>query len=127
MAFQALQTAVYLIKSISGELVWRLCLSCAYFGMSMAGMGMPLSMFFTIPLEGLAPEELPPEAVVGIVAGFMARFVFYLLIFALLILVFMVSAGYIPYGLYGAGASLRSKDFRYVVIGSRLERYLEQR
>lgn len=126
VAFQALQAAVYHITLILGGLVWGLCLFCSYFGMFMAGMGMPLSMFFTMPLEGPNPEELPPGAVVGIVVGFMAMFVFYLLIFALLILMLLLWAAYIAYGLYGAVASLRGKDFRYVLIGSRLERYLKQ-
>ena len=126
VAFQALQAAVYHITLILGGLVCGMCLFCAYFGMFIAGIGMPLSMFFTIPLEGPAPEELPPGAVVGIIVGCLAMFVFYLLIFALLLLVLMLWAAYIAYGLYGAVATLRGKDFRYVLIGSRLERYLKQ-
>jgi uncharacterized Tic20 family protein len=126
VAFQALQAAVYHITLILGGLVWGLCLMCSYFGIFVAGMGLPLSMFFTIPLEGPTPEELPPGAVVGIIVGFVAMFVFYLLIFALLLLVLMLWAAYIAYGLYGAVATLRGKDFRYVIIGSRLERYLKQ-
>jgi uncharacterized Tic20 family protein len=126
VAFQALQAAAYHITLILGGLVFGLCLFCVYFGMFIAGMGMPLSMFFTIPIQGPTPEELPPGAVVGVIVGFMAIFVLYLLIFALLMLIFVLWLAYIAYGLYGAVASLRGKDFRYVIIGSRLERYLEQ-
>lgn len=126
VAFQALQAAAYHLTLILGGLAFGICLFCVYFGMFMAGMGMPLSMFFTIPIQGPTPEELPPGAVVGIVVGFMAIFVLYLLIFALLMLIFVLWLAYIAYGLYGAVASLRGKDFRYVIIGSRLERYLEQ-
>jgi hypothetical protein len=51
--------------------------------------------------------------------------VFYVAIFGLLFLGLGVWAAYIGYGLYGAVANLRGKDFRYVVLGPRLERYLE--
>jgi hypothetical protein len=47
------------------------------------------------------------------------------LIFGLLLLGLAVWGAYIGYGLYGAVAALRGKDFRYVFLGPRLERYLE--
>ena len=50
--------------------------------------------------------------------------VFYVAIFGLLLLGLAVWAAYIGYGLYGAVANLRGKDFRYAILGSRLERYL---
>ena len=58
--------------------------------------------------------------------GFLGMIVFYVAIFGLLFLGLAVWAAYIGYGLYGAVANLRGKDFRYAILGSRLERYLEQ-
>jgi hypothetical protein len=52
--------------------------------------------------------------------------VFYLAIFGLFFLGLAVWGAYIGYGLYGAVATLQGKDFRYVILGPRLERYLEQ-
>jgi len=35
-----------------------------------------------------------------------------------------VWGAYVGYGLYGAVANLRGKEFRYWILGPRLERYL---
>lgn len=87
---------------------------------------MPFSMVFTMPAEGPAPADLPPEALVPMVLGILGAIVFYLLLFGLLFLGLAVWAAYLAYGLYGAVANLRGKDFRYVIIGPRLERYLAE-
>jgi len=59
------------------------------------------------------------------VLGFLGMIIFYVAIFGLMFLGLAVWAAYIGYGLYGAVANLRGKDFRYAILGSRLERYLE--
>jgi prepilin signal peptidase PulO-like enzyme (type II secretory pathway) len=68
---------------------------------------------------------LPPEALIPILLGFLGMIVFYLATFGLLFLGLAVWGAYIGYGLYGAVANLQGKDFRYVIIGPRLERYLK--
>jgi uncharacterized Tic20 family protein len=127
VAFQALQAAVYHVTLILGGLVCGVCVFCAYFGMLVTGIAMSLSMFFALPMEGPPRGEAPPEAVIPILLGGLAIFVVYLVIFGLLAIVLVLWVTFIAYGLYGAAASLQGKDFRYVVIGPRLEQYLEQR
>jgi len=126
VAFQALQAAAYHMTLMLAGLVCGICYFCTWFGMIAAGLGMPLSIFLTMPPEGTPTDELPPEAVIGILLGFLVTFILYLLIFALLLLGLVAWVAYVGYGLYGAVASLRGRDFRYVIIGPRLERYLEQ-
>lgn len=126
VAFQALQAAVYHMTLILAGLVCGVCYLFTYFGMIIGALGMPLSMLFTLPTQGAPTEELPPEAVIGMVLGFVAMFFFYLLVFGLMVLGVVAWLAYISYGLYGAVASLQGKEFRYVVIGPRLERYLEE-
>ena len=126
IAFQALQAGVYHMTLILAGLACGVCWVCSYFGMIVGAIAMPLSMAFTLPAEGAPSSDMPPEAMIPIVFGFLGMIVFYLAIFGLLFLGLAVWAAYIGYGLYGAVANLRGKDFRYVVIGPRLERYLQQ-
>jgi len=126
VAFQALQAAVYHMTLILAGLVCGVCYLFTYFGMIIGALGMPLSMLFTLPPEGAGAEDLPPEAAVGMILGFMVMFFFYLLVFGLMALGVVAWLAYISYGLYGAVASLRGKEFRYVILGPRLERYLEE-
>jgi uncharacterized Tic20 family protein len=126
IAFQALQAGVYHMTLILAGLACGVCWVCSYFGMIVGAIAMPLSMAFTLPAEGAPGGDLPPEAAIPMLFGFLAMIVFYIAIFGLLFLGLAVWAAYIGYGLYGAVANLRGRDFRYVVIGPRLERYLQQ-
>ena len=126
IAFQALQAAVYHMTLILAGMACGVCWACSYFGMIVGVIAMPLSMAFTLPGEGAASSDLPPEAAIPMLFGFLAMIVFYVAIFALLFLGLAVWAAYIGYGLYGAVANLQGKDFRYAILGSRLERYLQQ-
>ncbi len=124
VAFQALQAAVYHITLIIAGLVCGVCFFCYYVAMIVGGIAMPLLL--AIPGAGASGEELPPEAVIPILLGILGMIVFYLAIWGLMLLGLGVWAAYIGYGLYGAVANLQGKDFRYPILGSRLERYLQQ-
>jgi uncharacterized Tic20 family protein len=125
VAFQALQAGVYHMTLILAGLACGVCYLCSYLGMIVGAIAMPISMAFTMPGPGPSGEDLPPEALIPILLGFLGMIVFYLAIFGLLFLGLAVWGAYIGYGLYGAVANLRGKDFRYAFLGSRLERYLE--
>jgi uncharacterized membrane protein len=125
VAFQALQAAVYHMTLILAGLACGVCYFCSYLGMIVGIMGIPVSMFFTMPPQGPTPEEMPPAALIPVGLGFLGMIVFYLAIFGLLFLGLAVWAAYIGYGLYAAVATLRGKDFRYAILGPRLQRYLE--
>lgn len=126
VAFQALQAGVYHMTLILAGLACGVCYFCGYLGMLVGVISVPISMVFTLPQQGPTPEELPPEALIPLVLTFLGMIVFYVLIFGLLFLGLAVWVVYIAYGLYGAVANLRGQDFRYVIIGPRLERYLKQ-
>jgi hypothetical protein len=125
LAFQALQAGVYHMTLILAGLTCGVCYCCSYLGMMVGAFVMPLSMFFTIPAQGPMPEELPPTALIPTAPSFLGLILFYLASIGLLFLGLAVWAAYVGYGLYAAVVTLRGKDFRYVFLGSRLERYLE--
>jgi uncharacterized membrane protein len=125
VAFQALQAGVYHMTLILAGFACGICYFCAYLGMIVGIISVPVSMFFTLPPQGPMPDELPPTALIPMGLSFLGMIVFYVAIFGLLFLGVAVWAAYIGYGLYGAVANLQGKDFRYAILGSRLERYLE--
>ena len=51
---------------------------------------------------------------------------FMLLPFIIFGLIFLGGMAFIVYGLIGAVMTLRGKEFRYAIIGPRVERYLKQ-
>jgi uncharacterized Tic20 family protein len=124
-AFQALQAAVYHMTLVLAGLACGVCYFCSYLGMMVGIIGMPASMFFTMPAQGPTPEEVPPAVLIPMLLSSLGMLVFYLAIFGLFFLGLAVWVAYIGYGLYGAVATLQGKDFRYVILGPRLERYLE--
>jgi uncharacterized Tic20 family protein len=126
VAFQALQAGVYHMTLILAGLICGICYLFTYFGAIVGALGIPLSMLFTEPSGDPRAGELPPEAAIPFVLVFLAMFFFYLLMFGLAILGLVAWVAYIAYGLYGAVATLQGKDFRYTIIGPRLQRYLEQ-
>ena len=103
IAFQALQAVVYQLTLILIGFVGMACYMCSFFGI----------FIFMIPFStGDAPNGFPIEAL-GVFFPF--------LIMAALMFVGLI---YIIYGLVGAVQVLRGKDFRYILIGRWLERYL---
>jgi uncharacterized Tic20 family protein len=115
--FQALQGATYQLVLVLSGFLCLACYMCSFFGSF-------LVMALTTPLGVLAAESGgDPEVVGGLVAmviGLLTTF----LPFCLLGLVALVGLAYVLYGLYGAVQVLQGNDFRYVIIGRRLEQYL---
>ena len=125
VAFQALQASVYHATLILAGLTCGACYFCAYLGMILGIMSVPVSMFLASPPGGPTLDELPPAALIPVGLGFVGMIVFYLAIFGLLFLGLAVWGAHVGYGLYGAAANLQGRKFRYAVIGPRLKRYLE--
>ena len=103
--FQALQATVYQITMILGAFLLGACYMCSIFSFPLTMMAIPsagqpsgdVNPIFLLPMA-------IPFAVMGI--GLLAWFAFVL------------------YGIIAAAQTLQGKDFRYLVIGNRLESYL---
>jgi uncharacterized Tic20 family protein len=103
IAFQALQAVVYQLTLI---LIWFLgmaCYMCSFFGM----------FIFTIPFSSAGGSDSFPFEAFGVFFPF--------LIMAILMVGGLI---YVVYGLIGAFMVLSGRDFRYILIGRWLERYL---
>jgi uncharacterized Tic20 family protein len=109
VAFQALQALAYQLTMILAWFVGMICYMCSFFG-TFLGM---------IPLTATSPEEPSPLAVAGFTLTFLIPFIVFGAIFVGGIL-------FVIYGLVGAVMVLQGKDFRYLIIGTRLERYLQR-
>ena len=107
VAFQALQALAYQLTLVLFWFLAMACYMCSFFG-SFLGM---------IPLTATSPEEPNPVAV----GGFMLTF---FLPFAIFGAMFLGVILYIIYGIIAAVMVVQGKDFRYFIIGTRLERYL---
>ncbi len=106
VAFQALQAIVYHICLIVGWFFFMVCY------MSSAIAFLPLSMASAPAVEG---ESTVSWFVILLMAAPIGIMVFMLILWLL----------YMLYGMYAAASTLQGKDFRYVVIGNRLEKYLD--
>jgi uncharacterized Tic20 family protein len=105
--FQALQAAAYHLCTVLGWILVGGCYMFSTFGMIFL---MPLSID-SMPRSGPGPMFFLPMAIpFGVMGCGMVLW------FALLV-----------YGLFAAAMTLQGKDFRYVFIGSQLERFLEQK
>ncbi len=111
VSFQALQATAYQLTMILAWFVGMGCYMCSFFltfgGMATAGLGAS----FEGSLNWLAA-----------IAGTLA----FLLPVGVMGLMFLGGFAFIIYGLVGAVQTLRGKDFRYIIIGARLEQYLRQ-
>lgn len=107
VAFQALQALAYQLAMILAWFVGMACYMCSFFG-----------TFGLIPLAGISEEPNP----VGI-AVFSLSFLIPFIVFGAILVGGIL---FVIYGLIGAVMALQGKDFRYVIIGARLERYLQQ-
>lgn len=112
--FQALQAMIYQIAGLAIQLLlgllWGLC-----------GFGFFFLMVFGTMLSAALVEEpsympLPMFLNMFSPLGVLCLMIPYLLIWL----------GFIIYSLYGAYQVYQGRDFRYVVIGTRVERYLAQ-
>jgi uncharacterized Tic20 family protein len=120
VAFQSLQALVYQLTGFVGMLLGMACYMCSFLGV----FG---GMFAFIPLAatGAAATE-GGEAAQGIAAliGFLISVVTMIVPFAIFGLMFLAILAFLLYGLWAAISVFQGKDFRYIVIGRWLERYL---
>jgi uncharacterized protein len=107
VAFQALQAMTYQITMILAWFVGMACYMSSFFGLFLGTAVVPS---FASSASAEAWFVLP----------------FMLLPFVTLGLIFVGGMAFVIYGLIGGVMALQGKEFRYVVIGWRIERYLEQ-
>jgi uncharacterized Tic20 family protein len=121
VAFQSLQALVYQLTGFVGALLGMACYMCSFLGM----FG---GMFAFIPLTaaGAAATEGSSEAAQGFAAliGVLISMVTMIVPFAIIGLLILAVLAFLLYGLWAAFSVFQGKDFRYVVIGRWLERYL---
>ena len=103
IAFQALQAVVYQLTLVLAWFVGMACYMCSFFGM----------IIITIPFSTSGSSNGFPFEALGV-------------FFPFLIMAILMVGGfiYVIYGLVGAFLVLGGRDFRYILIGRRLERYL---
>ena len=111
VAFQALQAVTYQLVLVVCGLLGFGCYMCSFFG-----------IFLVVPVGIFASENAAAsDTIAGWLAAITGLFPFCIMgIFTLL------GLAYVIYGLYGAVRALQGHDFRYVIIGRRLEQYLSQ-
>ena len=105
LAFQALQAAAYQFMLLLGALLAGILYMCSFFSL-------PVGTLLAAPFDEGAALCFP--------------FVGFLCTFGILFLVMLTWLAYVGYGLFGAVTVLQGREFRYVWLGARLERYLEQ-
>lgn len=106
VAFQALQALVYQLTMVLGYFLGMAC----YIGSYVVAF---------IPLPFLASSDSPDAA--GWIIAITVIFPF-----LLLGLVFLLGYAFIVYGIVAAVMSLQGKPFRYLVIGRRIEQFMEK-
>jgi uncharacterized Tic20 family protein len=115
VSFQALQGVVYQLSLILLGFVGGACYMCSFLG-----------MFLTMPVGIFAAEGMSdPNAAEGVVA-MLVTFITTLFPFCLMGLFALIGAALVIYGLYGAVRVLQGHNFRYALIGARLDQYLNQ-
>jgi uncharacterized Tic20 family protein len=121
VAFQSLQALVYQLTGFVGMLLGMACYGCSF-------VGVFVSMFAAIPLTavGAAATEGSSEIVQGIAAliGLLISTVTMMAPFIIFALLGLAALAFLLYGLGAAISVFQGKDFRYIVIGRWLERYL---
>jgi uncharacterized Tic20 family protein len=120
VAFQSLQALVYQLTGFVGMLVGMGCYMCSFLGV----FG---GVFAFIPLGAIgAAATEGSEAAEGFAAliGLLISALTMVLPFAIFGLIFLAAIAFLLYGLWAALSVFQGNDFRYVVIGRWLERYL---
>jgi len=105
VGFQSIQAAAYQFILLLGGLLGAACYMCSFFSL-------PFAAVLTAPFDEGAALCVP-----------LLTFSFS---FGILFLLMLLWLAYVGYGLFGAVWVLQGNDFRYVFLGPRLERYLEQ-
>lgn len=113
VGFQALQGAVYQLALVVGGFLGMACYMCSFF----------LVMFLGLPIGALAAQEaLRPDLVSGLLGIVITVFPF-----CIMGILALAGLACVLYGLYGAVQVLQGRDFRYAIVGRRLEQYLNQK
>jgi uncharacterized Tic20 family protein len=112
IAFQALQALTYQLTMVLACFVGMVCYMCSFLG-SFLGM-------FTTPALASPSEEI--EFIETLLIG--SSVILPLCIFGVM---FVGGIVFVVYGLIAAVKTLQGKEFRYAIIGARLERYLQRR
>jgi len=114
LRFQALQAMIYQIVGLAIQLVlgllWGLC-----------GFGFFFLMMFGTMLSVALIEE-PSSVPIPLFLNMFSP----VGVFCLMIPYLLIWLGFIAYGLYGAYQVYLGRDFRYALIGARVEAYLAQ-
>lgn len=105
VGFQALQAAAYQFVLLLAGLVVGACYMCSFFSL-------PATSLLALPFDDGAAVCLP--------------FFAFSCTFGMLFLLMLAWLAYVGYGLFGAVWVLQGSDFRYVVLGPWLDRYLKQ-
>jgi len=113
--FQALQGAAYQLCLIVLGFIGGGCYMVASFG-----------MFLLMPAGMLATGDFGDPNAAGGIVGIITIILTSFLPFCLMSIFLLVAAVCVCYGLYGAVRVLQGDDFRYAIIGPRLEQYLNQ-
>jgi uncharacterized Tic20 family protein len=108
VAFQALHAVVYHIAMILTGFLGGVCYGCSIFAY-------PLGMALLIPGAESASGDISPLFFLGMGIPF-----------AVMGAIMLGWFLFIVYGVVAAAMTLRGRDFRYPVIGKRLETYLAQ-
>jgi len=104
VAFQALQAVAYQLMMILAWFVGMGCYVLSFFG-----------TFLTIPFAQSNGNEASPFFMLG-----------FMIPFVVIGAMFLGSAVFIIYGLIGAIQVFQGRNFRYIIIGDRLAKYLEK-
>jgi uncharacterized Tic20 family protein len=107
VAFQALQALAYQLTMILAWFVGMGCYMCSAF-----------SIFLTVPFASAADQEQTVEPLFGLVF-----FIPFLVFGAILV----GGIAFVIYGFVGAIMALQGKPFRYVLIGGRVERFMQKK
>lgn len=105
VAFQALQAAAYQFLLLLGGLLAGALYVCSF-------LSLPVTALLSAPFDERAALCFP-------FLGFSCTF-------GVLFLLMLAWMAYVGYGLFAAVSVLQGNDFRYVLLGLRLERYLVQ-
>jgi uncharacterized Tic20 family protein len=105
LAFQALQAAAYQFLLLIAGLLAAVLYMCTF-------LCVPLSALLSTPLDEGAAVCFP--------------FLTFSCTCGVLFLLMLAYLAYMGYGLFGAASVLQGTDFRYVWLGTWLERYVQQ-
>jgi len=112
VGFQALQVIVYQLVLIVFGFLGFGCYMCSFFG-----------MFALIPSGIVVARDVPEaEDIIGMLMATLTTF----FPFCIMGILSLVWVAFVAYSLYGAARVLQGYDFRYALIGRRLEQYLNR-